>query len=217
MKKILVFLVLALAVFSKDEVGVGYFSGGYQKQDMSEISTALNNNGYGTIEDDFYSFGGGGYGQIGKILIGGEGYAMSKLASNSGTNETVFSTGYGFFNLGYVLNSSKHFKIYPALGIGGYGSTINIKESGSNFDNILDGSKKNISLSHGGMLLQGTLGFDYLIDLNKTDSVSRGILIGLRLGYIFSPSQNVWNDDLTGPDFALKGPYAKVVIGGGTF
>ena len=122
-----------------------------------------------------YSVGGGGHLLNNKFIIGGEGHS-SFGPDNAG--------GYGFFDVGYAALTSNIFILYPVIGIGGGAMTRSVEPSVSS-----------------GALLNPAVGFDYLIH-RKSKS---GILLGLRLGYIFTLYSDNWNWSM---------PYIRILIGG---
>jgi hypothetical protein len=122
-----------------------------------------------------YSVGGGGHSLKNRFIIGGEGH------SSFGTDN---AGGYGFFDIGYAVLISDTLVLYPLIGIGGGAMTRPVDPSVSSC-----------------ALLNPAVGFDYLIH-RKSKS---GILLGLRLGYIFTLYSDTW-------DWSM--PYIRILIGG---
>jgi hypothetical protein len=69
---------------------------------------------------------GGGGGLLvtrGKVVIDGSGAG----AGGTDDNEKSYGYGHGSLNLGYIVARSRWFRIYPLLGVGGGGGTIEVE------------------------------------------------------------------------------------------
>lgn len=223
MKKFLIiFLFLIPCLVFSLSGGSGYFIFGHNVLDIENFNTALKNNGYKTLSNDFVSFGGGGHIVIDDLVIGGEGHSLVGKEENIGKGyKASISAGYGFFNIGYVVFGMENLHIYPLLGIGGGGISVKILEiSSPSFDDILDNPKRGVELATGGMLISLSLCTKYLLDLGSYVNTKGGILLGLRLGYTWSPNYN-WSLDNTNipgaPDVGINGYFIRLSIGFGGF
>lgn len=209
---------------SKGE-GRGYFMIGGNWLDMDELNSRLKDNGYAEFTDSFLSLGGGGHGIVReRIVIGGEGHALLGRTENSTIGDvdygTKFSAGYGFFDVGVVAIRARGLDVYPLLGLGGGGVSLDITQSEiGSFDDILENPNRRAKLSTWGFLINLGLGIDYLAVLGENEEGEGGIVIGLRSGYIFSPFDGDWSfkDEILpgGPDLGLTGAYIRLTIGGG--
>jgi len=199
MKKILSFLFISFALFSASrDGGFGFGSIRAEKLNLSTLNQELTSKGYQGLSEDFFGFGGGGYGKIGRILLGGEGYGSQNSASYSGSDYIQGNFGYGFFNVGLVIVETKKIIIYPVAGFGGYGFTINIKENGV---------KKEYSGS--GTLLNGGIGLDY-------KEKKSGVMVGLKAGYITTPLNSNY-EDFFNKGHKITGSYVSLTFGGGGY
>lgn len=73
----------------------------------------------------FLTFGGGGYAQLGKYLVGGSGWGSSatyELFGNGG--EYYINHGGGGFEFGYELKQTNNRKIFGTILLGGMGTEI---------------------------------------------------------------------------------------------
>jgi hypothetical protein len=119
--------------------------------------------------------------------------------------------------------STEDLRVYPLLGLGGGGMSLNIVERGTSpsFDEVLDDPKRDVELSTGGFLLNLALGTDYLLKLGGDEKEESCFIFGLRTGYIFAPIKGNWEMDGVdisgGPDVGITGPYIRLMIGGGGF
>jgi len=170
----------------KEGGGRGYFMFGGNIIDIKSLNSKLESKGYSKFSDNFISFGGGGHGIIGKVIIGGEGHGLAGRETTSGSYKTSIGAGYGFFNVGYLIYTTGAINIYPILGLGGGGIGVKIIEKGTpSFDEVLDNPKRSAELSTGGFLLNLALGADYLLKLGEDEKGGGGLVFGLRIGYTY--------------------------------
>jgi hypothetical protein len=208
---------------TKEGGGMGYFMFGGSIIDIKALNSRLEDKGYSKISDNFISFGGGGHGVINRVIIGGEGHGLIGKEITSKSYKTSIDAGYGFFNLGYIVYSTEDLRVYSLLGLGGGGMSLNIVEKGilPSFDEVLDNPQRGVELSTGGFLLNLALGTDYLLKLGGDEKGKGGLILGLRVGYIFAPIKGDWEMDgvdISGaPDVSITGPYIRFMIGGGGF
>jgi hypothetical protein len=195
--------------------------GGANNINIGELNTRLKSNGYREFSETCISFGGGGYGILNRLVIGGEGFGMS-TKNESGTVggetfKTTLSGGYGLFKLGYVVYRKGGFNLYPAVGFGGGGLALEIaKRETVPFDDILKSPKRHVTLSTGSFLVDIEVGADYLMVLNrKATGEEGGLSFGARLGYLFAPYRSDWGDALDGPAIGFDGFYFRLMFGGG--
>ncbi len=200
--------------------GMGYFMVGNSILDMSALNSKLQSKGYPTFSNNFISLGGGGHGIVGKFTVGGEGHGFLGDEVSRENYTVSIGGGYGFFNLGYILYQGKSIIIYPIIGFGGGALTLGVidRSSSSSFDDALDNPKGKSELTTGGFLMNLALSSDYLFSFSS-DKIG-GMLIGIRIGYVFSPLKSGWEmngKDISGPNVNFSGPYVKLLIGGGNY
>ena len=215
--------MLAAPSFAADRErieGRGYFMAGAQAMDIDELNSRLSANGYGTFPETFATFGGGGYGIIGRFLIGGEGMGVV-TGSESGTVgtdyfKTMLAGGYGMVKFGYIVYRRGGCIFYPAFGIGGGGLSLDIRKDATEpFDQFLANPRRRTTLSTGFLLLDLGIGVDHLAILGGKGEDRGGIVFGVKAGYMLSPYRSDWGDALDGPDSGIEGAYFRIVIGGG--
>ena len=214
------------AAHGKEGGGKGYFMLGGNIIDIKSLNSKLESKGYSKFSDNFISFGGGGHGIIGKVIIGGEGHTLIGEETTSGSYKSSIEAGYGFFNMGYLIYTTGIVNVYPILGLGAGGMSVKIIEKGTpSFDEVLDNpmdnSKKSVELSTGGFLLNLAFGADYLLKFGGDEKGGGGLVFGLRIGYTFTPAKGDWEMDgidiSGGPDVGITGPYVRLMVGGGGF
>jgi hypothetical protein len=206
--------------------GMGYFSAGYQHPNLSALNKALTREGFGAVPENYITFGGGGHSIIKNVVIGGEGHSFSGKHTwtdrPGGPVETALDGGYGLFNIGYVVTAKKGLLVYPMLGIGGGGLTLDVSDApqGATFENMLRNHQQGVKLENGGFLLNFQLAADYMMQGNEKGR--GGLLVGIRGGYMLAPGQWdnwTWNDATIGdgPDASLSGPYVRLTFGAGGY
>lgn len=206
---------------SKDVVedeGDGYFAIGTYLIDLTPLNDRLDNAGYPTFASEMISIGGGGYGVVNRILLGGEGHGLITADQGfNGRNVTV-GGGYGLFTLGYLFRPHSSVRVFPQLGFGGGGLQLEIGSQGSadQFDDILDDPTRSATIGKTSMLVSIGAGLEY--EFSGPDEES-GLRLGLRAGYLLSPLNSDWQlDEMTlsgGPDATMQGPFLRLTIGGG--
>jgi hypothetical protein len=203
--------------------GRGFFQTGYLGLDPEDLNVSLNDVGLPDIASGFVTFGGGGYGQRGLFLIGGEGHAIvdQEEATPNGEFQLSAGGGYGLFRIGYLAYSEGQLDLFPLFGIGGGGLSVNIKgRSAPTFDQVLEAPARSSSLATGGFLLDASIGLNYRIVLSDEEESSRGgLVVGAQAGYIFEPGGSSWtldglNNVAGGPDLKLQGFHFRASIGG---
>jgi len=200
--------------------GKGYFLLSFGKLDLGSLNSRLKAKNFPEFKESFVSLGGGGHAIIGNLIIGGEGEGHIITETTADALKNSLEVGYGFFDIGYVLLSSKNLQVYPLLGIGGGGIGLKIIEKGiSDFDQILDNPKRMSTISTGGLLMQFCLGADYLLSFNGDEDASGGLVFGIRIGYKFTPVKSGWSMESleisNGPDLGITGPFIRIMFGGG--
>jgi len=218
---IIIFATLTInthLVFSQSSLtgGQGYFIIGQNTFDISNLNSALILKNYPSLSDKFLSIGGGGYGVVKKLLIGGEGIAS---VGNTLTNNNYKLTSMGacgFFNLGYVIHRKNNLIIYPAIGIGGGIISLKISDtSQTTFDTILNTPQRNVELIKGAFLGKISLGSDWQI--KPSPDAKPSLIIGCRIGYIFPFIKSEWMTEevkLTNePEIGFAGPFIHFTVG----
>jgi hypothetical protein len=202
--------------------GRGFFQVGYMRLDMDDLGAALGAAGLPTMDEDFLTLGGAGYGTRGRFLIGGEGHALlgRKEVTPGGARELTASGGYGMFRVGYLAVARDAFDVFPLFGIGGGGMSLKIAErSAPTFDEVLTDPETSSTLSTAVFVLDVAAAANFRITMSDNDDGVGGFLLGVQAGYSFTPAQSGWtldgiNDVAGGPDLKIQGPYVRLSIGG---
>ncbi len=200
--------------------GMGYFMAGGHILSISSLNTRLANRGYPKFSSTFTSFGGGGHAVISNFIIGGEGHGIIGSDQTNDKSTLSLSAGYGLVDFGYLMYSKGGLSVYPLVGFGGAGLSLNISQRQiPTFDEVLDSLKGHVELSTGSFLLHFAIGVDYLLSFGKQEDSRGGLLIGLRIGATFTPVAGDWKFDeikvANGPSVGINGVYLRLMFGGG--
>ncbi len=226
MRNILFSIVLMLVVVSfsnsqnvgssgKFFGGGGYFSFGVSFLNLDKLNRVLGDNNRAQFRSSFLNIGGGGYGVLNRVVIGGEGFGILSQKRDKGSFRSVLSGGYGFFNLGYIIYEGGRLRFYPVIGIGGSGLNLKIFEVAEvNFKDAVENPKKIFEASLSSLSVKSELGVDY-----KIGGRYGGWVLGLRVGYVFSPIVGDWKmgDEVVlrnGPEVGVNGFYLRLNFGG---
>ena len=198
-----------------------YYQPGFSFFDTNALNQAIAPAGYGNYSGTFLSQGGGFQIVLDRIILGGSTFSQSGFRTASSQGQTIgVSSGYGLLNLGYVLWQEKNFSLYPILGIGSGSSKISSSESLAKLFTFNSTTEVN-ELSSSQIIMDLGLGADYLLDFNGDPAHASGLLVGLKLGYVFVPSPPQW--EMGGkpfggsiPNLNSQGPYLSISLGLGT-
>jgi len=206
-------------------VGIGAF-GGVAVIDLGPLNDRLTANGYGAkLPLVFPILGGQGFGLFGRFLIGGSGAGLLARSVDGPDNSKVSASGaWGTFDFGYQLLRVNGFLIAPVLSLGGYGMNVTVAEKASDsFNGALQTHNRGANLTNNGFLTGISLVAKTIIigrNAHVADARS-GWALGLRLGGLYGIPTHGWRSngaDITGgPSFGLRGGYAALSLGAGTW
>jgi len=201
--------------------GYGGFMLGGAQTDLKDLNSSLKSHGYREFDNLALTTGGGGWGVIKNLLIGGEGHSFyglsnSGVATNSGLRYKMnLKMDYGAFDLGYIFFSNRDFNSFVMGGIGHSSVELRITEDTPDlFGNLLDNPKRDLILEKETFLVDVAIGGNYLYHFGPV------LFLGVKTGYIFAFDRDGnENNILDTPSFGSTGAYAKIFIGfgGGTF
>ncbi len=201
------------------EGGAGYFAIGTNVLGIGALNDRLESVGYPTFGSAFLSLGGGGYGIVGgRVLLGGEGHGLIRPSQSVGGRDVSVGGGYGLATLGYLAVSQSNGRVYPQVGLGAGGFTVDLGSAGTatEFDEVLDDPNRRAELSRGSLLVSLALNATYEFSTSKE---AGGFRVGLQAGYLFAPYSSDWQLDedtlADGPDAGFDGPFIRLLIGGG--
>ena len=202
-----------------------YFGVGGKLIDADLLGEQLASQGYGDLSGRGLWRGSTNQTFAGRFTFDPEASTLSKESLSSGSYTSTLSGTYSTFNVGYVLVSKGSLWAYPYVGAG-YGSfTLQITEDVGplSFGEILDDSRRGISLKNRGWLLNAGLGTDYVLKLREDEERGiSGVALGLRAGYLFVPATDDWKmlDEVEvggDPRLTPSGLYFRLLVGFGRF
>ena len=141
----------------------------FERPDL-KLLTPPRTTGFDAISNDAVGYGFGGYGPIGRLLLGGEfQYAdVGEEASPNGRTNRLETT-YLMATAGYALFNGWRFTLYPYIGIGGGQVTVSLKSrdggptvsstSNPTFDEVVLSPGQSSTMKGAYILVQPGLGF----------------------------------------------------------
>jgi hypothetical protein len=214
--------------------GRGFFMVGGQELDVAALNETLAANGYPTFHDRMISFGVGGLRSWGRVLLGGEGHALigGEETTADGSHLSRMGGGYGAVHLGLDLRPSPRVSLYPLLGLGAGGLSLQIMERGTpTFDEVMASPGRTVNMVRGSLLVTAGVGLDYVVAPGRPQPRPRaargprpaqtrgGLAVGVRAGYAEAVMEDRWRTDYGdiagGPGGAPAGWHLRVAIGGG--
>jgi hypothetical protein len=198
--------------------GFGHLSFSGQQINVSDLNGMLNTLGYSSLNNNYRSFGGGGGFVINNFFIGGEGGSLSTGNSSNQNSTLSFKAGCGYFNFGYIVHSTKRSVLYPVVGLGGGGYTmeVKLKNVNSNFPDQLNAPNGGATLQGGGFMINSQLCYQYFFAGHEKE----GFFLGLKTGYRYCPT--AWKMSVNGspvsnaPSLNINGAYVSIILGGGS-
>jgi hypothetical protein len=195
-----------------------FVGGGAMKIDPDKLNSSLANNGLSAFDNMAGTFTMGKQSSV-KRLIWEKELTLSgwKHNLNSNTRSTL-SAGSLLWNTGFnVLNPELPFAVFPYAGAGIGFNTIRFRTESKSMTDVLTYSEKesNVQLWQAALLLNVGLGADFTF---APPDRSKGIVIGVRGGYLFDPiTDKIWRDRHTEVNglsaLERSGPYARLVVG----
>lgn len=194
--------------------------------DMGPMNDRLRDAGYSNdLPTLFPLVGGQGFGLFSHFLIGGSGAGLVRRAVEiPGNREASASAAWGTVDFGYQLVRVNGFLLAPVASLGGYGMavTLSSKEERS-FDEVVEGPERGTTLTSKGVL-GGLSLIAKLVVLGRPSTVHNarsGLSVGLRIGGLYGIPYRKWQADgvtaSDGPTFGLRGGYAALSLGMGTW
>jgi hypothetical protein len=197
--------------------GYGYATIGISTQDLSSLN-AYAGNGV-NFQEKPISMGGGGQLMIKNLVLGGEGGRAMGQEARLGSQDLLYSSGWGKFYLGYVLYSKNGLLLYPKFGLGRYKQSLLLKEYGGfgSVDTVFTGTYPSTIIVKTGVLMSLGFAFEWMPGFDET--AGSGAVVGFEAGYHLGISENAWEAHGVklngGPSLLPSGIYAALHIGFG--
>ena len=200
--------------------GGGFFGVGVRAIDLRDLNATLRQFGYTRFHQPLTMVGGGGYAMRNRVMLGGEFYGWT--GQRRGPNDMYYSTrldgGFGIANLGYLLTPTERVNLYPMIGLGGAGMSVQIDERSSpSFHNVMENPGRSSTLGKGALIGAISLGTDYLLTMRRTPTHVTGLTVGMRAGYTSTLFESEWNlrghEIAGGPEVSLNGFFMTFTVG----
>ncbi|HEX3773443.1 MAG TPA: hypothetical protein VHV51_03205 [Polyangiaceae bacterium] len=210
-------------------VAVDAFAGALM-MDMGDVNDRLSQNGYGkTLPIVFPILGGQGFGLFGHFLLGGSGAGVLARSVDgpmgpAGATKVSASGAWGTVDLGYQLLRVNGFLLAPVISLGGYGMDLDINsKADQSFNDAVTSPTRSANLTrHGFVGGVSIIAKTIVIGRDSHFANARsGWSLGLRVGGLYSIPTRGWKSDdasiTGGPTFGLRGGYAALSLGAGTW
>ncbi|NLI98165.1 hypothetical protein GX441_05840 [bacterium] len=213
MKKVAIVALMFVAVAFAGGRGYGGFVLTYTMPDLSALSAEFHAHGLPEIDDQMFTFGGGGWGGAG-VMVGGWGFGGSRQFDGDSVSIDLSYSG-GFFEPGYFINIWRGFGIWPAVGIGGTNVSMYLRPvlGDVNFGDILDNPARSSKINYGTFTVAPNISILIPIEF---------VALQIKGGYMWSPFQGEWSIEdggnlRQGPQINPSGIYAQanILFGGG--
>lgn len=202
----------------KKRINAAYVMFGVSRLNMAQLNSYLESSDLPEADEYYFSYGLGGHVIHNKFVVGLEivrTFEKHSLATDGFRTST--RSKYGVLNFGYLLRSKKGLMNYPYLGVGIGKLVLRTTENNiKTFDDIT-GYQRGSESSTTNLLLNLGFAVDYFYKYNEKKKGQNNLVIGIRIGWIFSPVRYDWRVNhirvADGPDSGITGPYLRFTIG----
>jgi hypothetical protein len=222
-------LLVAVSAFGSAPMsrGMGYFAFGLNHLETGDFQARLDRTGLGypLQPRNFATVGGGGLFCARGLVVGAEGFVLLGPGRTGGGYRTSLTGALGVFHVGYAIVNTDTLTLYPLLGFGAGAMTWKVRRDfvPASFEDAIREPESGSALFNASFFLQASLGADYWIKLGAPGSAAGSLVVGLRLGYGYSPFGDNWEiqmydrtHELEGaPELGQTGPFLRVVLGWG--
>jgi len=197
--------------------------------DMGPVNDRLDSAGPGRLYPKnlpllFPILGGQGFGLFNHFLIGGSGAGLlSRSVDESGDRQVSASGAWGTVDFGYQLIRVNGFLFAPVLSLGGYGMSVTASSKAeTSFQDALQNDRSSHLTNNGFLAGISLVSKVILIGKDAHEARARsGWALGLRVGGLYGIPLHGWKSDgakVNGdPPFGLRGGYAALSVGAGTW
>jgi hypothetical protein len=158
--------------------------------------------GYPMRKPEPLGYGGGGYGQRGRLILGGFGGGGGMQAEDEHVQDSL-GDGFGGAQVGFALINTRWLKLYPLVGAGGSGQAFSV--------GLLSGGSKTASMgSYGAYILAG-VGVELRLPLSR----HMRPVIGFRAGWRYSLAERAFGISPGLPPRRRGEPFFHLLFGFG--
>jgi hypothetical protein len=198
--------------------GAAFLGFGASGVATGELDERLTSVGYPTFGGTAVGVNFGAYRNLSSgLMLGAEWHGLIWGEEPHAGGEAGMGGGYGTIGIGYMHEVSQRMRIYPRIGLGGGIGVWLDRDSVVDFDDVVaDPAARTPErmpvLSHVGAVVDVGAGVELLLGHGGS-----GALVGLRLGYLFAPSNSDWylydQSVSGGPRASIAGPYIRALVG----
>jgi opacity protein-like surface antigen len=202
----------------KKRINAGYVMFGISRLNLIQLNSFLESSDLPEVDEFFFSYGLGGHVIHNKFVVGLEIVrTFEKYNQETDGFRTSTKSKYGVLNFGYLLRSKKGLMHYPYLGVGIGKLTLRVTENNIKSFNDITGYQRGSESSATNFLFNLGFAVDYFYKFNEKKKGQNNLVIGIRIGWIFSPVRRDWQVNHTrvvdGPDSGISGPYLRFTVG----
>lgn len=196
-----------------------YYSGGINTLELGNFQPS----GYDAFPGWTWGQGGGLYVSISNILVGAEYQGLAGVLTRNADESLALSGDYGLVQLGYVVWGTPQFQIYPYAGVGLGRVRLNSSADLKGLLDVSQGSTPHMGqMQANNLLVDLGLGVQYSLPIDAQNAGdTRGLVFGLRGGYLFAPLDTRWQHNQLpvagGPKLAPSGFYLRGTLGFGAY
>jgi len=202
----------------KKRVNAAYIMAGQNIMSFNNLNDFLIQRDFPAVSENYLAFGIGGHVIHDKFVVGIEiqRFFEKKRITAKEFNTSILGT-YSLLNVGYLLYSKKGLMIYPLFGIGLGRLKLRIRENNIRSFEDINSYQRGSDSKITSFLTNIGFALDYFFNFKEKKRGKNKLVVGLRLGYIYTATRSGWSvnhihvDD--GPVTGLGGPYVRMVIG----
>jgi ketosteroid isomerase-like protein len=174
--------------------------------DLSTVNAVLVDNGYGPLDGELITFGGGGGGGVSRgFSVGGTGWGGS-VASLQGDRKAELSLGLGGVDIAYVLGGTERALLSLGAVLGGGGLDLELR------DRFPESFEDAVATPTTTTLSRSFFAAEPYVSIHIQPSFWLGV--AMRAGYLLTLPDH-WTEggrEITGPSLDIAGPHISVSI-----
>lgn len=202
----------------KKRVNAAYIMAGQNMMSFNNLNNFLVQRDFPAVAENHLALGIGGHVIHDKFVVGIE---IQRFFEKKRITAKKFNTSilgnYSLLNVGYLIYSKKGLMIYPLFGLGLGRLKLRVIENNIHSFEDINSYQKGSTSKTTGFLINLGFALDYFFNFKEKKRGKNKLVVGVRLGYIYSATRSGWSvnhihvDD--GPATGPGGPYVRVVIG----
>jgi hypothetical protein len=205
--------------------GLGYgffggFAGGYNvEEELSQVGSLGNDFVLGDVG---MQFGGGGSALIaGTVVVSGKGMGWAVPSEHPQGARVLVQGGGGGLDIGWAVLNSDYNLLFPSVGVGGYGMSVEITNTLA-LQDVRFGDAA-VAPDSTQVFSSGFFAFDFSLAYQRLLFFGPGgFAVGAHAGLLVTIARGDWQDEGENTvggleDLGVSGAYLRVTLGGGGF